>query len=295
MYVVKCTLRSVRRQNRDLSNKYWGRVAGGGGGGGQCPVLQLHCPSASPPWSIAVSSGRIRVPPSLPRCVDQAQGRMLVPLFHNFPWSQWPQAQSGVWQPTQHIWPSSVQLGQLQHLPPDWPTASEAAKSGQLASQTRTLLLLHGITVPPSVLFPSALHIPTASKGAEILAEARDLLMMLLIAMWRGWCLRLFRQCKPWVPWLSSLAPERWHSCGQHRVVPRQRSIAIQTTLSSIRRANDAIGSAWSQALDSFLQAASSGIWSSVLDGFKGGFDTGDIPGFLVMGNFTMEFTLACY
>ena len=41
--------------------------------------MWLHFPSARPPSSIAVSSGKIRVLPPPPRCGDQAQGRMLLP------------------------------------------------------------------------------------------------------------------------------------------------------------------------------------------------------------------------
>ena len=54
------------------SDKYWIRVAGGRG---ECPVLLLHCPSAWPPRFIAVGSGMIGVPPSLPRCSTHASSR----------------------------------------------------------------------------------------------------------------------------------------------------------------------------------------------------------------------------
>src|SRR6218665_3718107 len=124
------------------------------------------------------------------------------------------------------------------------------------------LPLVHGTSVAPSGLFPSARRRPGGSLELGMSALKSDLHMMSFIAKWR--LARAFDclQTSPWWP-LGSVVSSHWHWCGEQRFRPRRRPIAARTASLLSPKPQEAIGVVKSQSPAWGADTASNLAWSS--------------------------------
>ena len=128
--------------------------------------------------------------------------------------------------------------------------------SGQVTSQTSVFPPFHGTMDAPSGRLPSDRERPRGSYWLGILAASRDLLIMLLIALCRGWRPLLNRQLRLWRPLSSTIFPQKEHLCASQSLAPSRRPTATLIVLSSMRRPTDDSGRVVSHAPDSLVATA---------------------------------------